>query len=59
MKKLHLLRSQFRKEMKASQKSGARIDEVCIPKLWCLSALAFFGDGDSIIRKLVADGMKR
>ena len=49
MKKLHTLRSQFRKEMKdfkTSQKSGAGTDDLHVPKLWCFDALRFLTDGD-------------
>ncbi|KAK3880445.1 hypothetical protein Pcinc_015047 [Petrolisthes cinctipes] len=49
MKKLHTLRSQFRREVKtvkASQRSGVGTDVVYIPKLWCYNSLSFLGDGD-------------
>lgn len=50
MKKLHTLRSQYRREMKevkASQKSGAGTDDLYVPKLWCFDALTFLCDGDT------------
>ena len=50
MKKLHTLRSQYRrevKEMKTSQKSGAGTDNLYLPRLWCYHTLAFLGDGDT------------
>ena len=51
MKKLHTLRSQYRKEMKAvraSQKSGAATEDVYVPKLWCFDLLKFLDEGDVI-----------
>ena len=50
MKKLHTLRSQYRrevKEMKTSQKSGAGTDDLYLPRLWCYHTLAFLGYGDT------------
>ncbi|XP_063876929.1 uncharacterized protein LOC135109480 [Scylla paramamosain] len=50
MKKLHTLRSQFRRELKqikTSQKSGTGTNDLYVPKLWCYDALAFLGDGDT------------
>ena len=50
MKKLHTLRSQYRremKEMKTLQKSGAATDDLYLPRLWCYHALAWLGHGDT------------
>ena len=51
MKKLHTLKSQFRKEMKdfkASHKSGAGTDDLYeyVSKLWCFDAFRFLADGE-------------
>lgn len=48
MKKMHTLRAQLRREvkaMKASQWSGAGTDVHTAPKLWCYNALTFLDDG--------------
>lgn len=50
-KKLHTLRSQYRREMKLvkeSSKSGAGAEEIYKPKLWCFDAFGFLYDGEEI-----------
>ena len=47
MKKLHILKSQYRrevKEMKTSQKSGVGTDDLYLPRLSCYDALVLLGD---------------
>lgn len=48
VKKMHTLKLQFQREIsavKASQKSGARANDVYVPKLWCYDELSFLADG--------------
>lgn len=50
MRKIHTLRTQFRREVKAvedSVKSGAGSQDIYTPRLWCFDELCFFNDGDN------------
>ena len=49
--KIEALRNHHRREMRLvekSRKSGAGIDDVYIPRLWCFDKLSFLNDGDTI-----------
>ena len=51
MKKINILRSQYRRELKhitVSRKSGAGAEDVYIPTLWCFDMLTFLKDGDDL-----------
>ncbi|XP_064077252.1 uncharacterized protein LOC135194952 [Macrobrachium nipponense] len=50
-RKIETLRNQHRREMRLvenSRKSGAGIDDIYIPRLWCFNDLSFLNDGDTI-----------
>ena len=50
-RKIETLRNQHRREMRLvenSRKSGAGIDDLYIPRLWCFNELSFLNDGDTV-----------